>query len=247
MMSPRTHLSILSLGALLLALPACGERSGSVPEVPASELAADVPALDSLHEVMSPLWHEAFPAKDYQAIQELVPQFDAKLQTLDTAQLPGILQDKQPVWDEQKHLLFDSYESLKTAAETNDEPAMLAYTETFHMNYEGLVRVIRPVVPELETFHQHLYGLYHYYGPGYDLEKIRSAADAMAADLPALEAAQLPENLSDRQDEFTAAVANLGEQVMVLQNVLKDPNRPDVEEAVENVHQAYSAVEDIFG
>lgn len=246
-MSPRTHLSILSLGALLLALPACGERSGSVPDVPASEITADIPALDSLHEVMSPLWHQAFPAKDYPAIQELVPRFDAKLQVLDTVQLPGILREKQSLWDEQKHLLFDSYEGLKTAAEANDEPSMLAFTETFHMNYEGLVRVIRPVVPELETFHQHLYGLYHYYGPGYDLEKIRASADAMAAALPALAAAQLPDNLSDRQDEFATAVADLGEQVTVLQEVLKDPNRPDVEEAIENVHEAYSAVESLFG
>ena len=41
------------------------------------------------------------------------------------------------------------------------------------MIYEGLVRIIRPPLPELEAVHQHLYGLYHYYGPGYDLEKIR--------------------------------------------------------------------------
>ena len=53
---------------------ACGERSGSVPEIPEAELVADVPELDAVHEVMAPLWHEAFPAQDFEAIAEAVPQ-----------------------------------------------------------------------------------------------------------------------------------------------------------------------------
>lgn len=245
-MTFRTALSFVPLGVTLVAIMACGERSGSVPDVPEAEITADVPALDAIHEEMEPLWHEAYPAKDFAAIKELIPKFDPKLEELDEASLPGILQDKEVQWNDQKHLLFDSYEGLKTAAAADDQDAMLAFTETFHMNYEGLVRIVRPVVPELATFHQHLYGLYHYYGPGYDLEKIRRSVDAMAEAIPPLETAQLPSNLASRQDEFAAAVANLDQQVAVLQGVLDDPNRPDVEEAIENVHEAYQEVENIF-
>ncbi len=243
------HLSLrplMSLPALVLALSACGPGSGSVPDVPPSEVNPDVPALDSLHTVMYPLWHEAFPARDFGAMRELIPQLDPQLLALDEATLPGILQDKQATWDDQKDLLFDSYEDLKTAAAADDEEAMLAYAEVLHMNYEGLVRIVRPVVPELETFHQHLYGLYHYYGPGYDLEKIRRSVERMAEALPPLKAVQLPANLSDRQDAFDAAVAELGDQVAALQSTLEAPDRTAVEEGIESVHTAYQKVESLF-
>jgi hypothetical protein len=237
--------SVLPIPALL-ALAACAPSSEPVPEVPAEEISSQVAELDAVHEVMAPMWHEAFPAQDVAGIQAAVPEFESLLTALDAATLPGILQDKQERWDEGKARLMSSFQELKTAAEAGDQAAILGAAEAFHMNYEGLVRVIRPVVPELDTFHQHLYGLYHYYGPGYDLEKIRQAADAMAADVPPLQAAQLPARLEDRQEAFQARVTELGNQVAALLLVLEDPSREEVEAAIEAVHGAYEAVEDIF-
>ena len=240
----RVALSLTAIAALLL--PACGEQSGSVPEVPTAELTADVAELDAVHEVMSPLWHEAFPAQDYEAIAAAIPQFEASLSALADADLPGILQDKQPRWEEQKQLLMETYEGLKSAVDAGNEAEMLAYTEAFHMNYEGMVRIIRPVLPELETFHQHLYGLYHYYGPGYDLEKIQGAATEMAAAIPPLQAAELPARLADHQAHFEMAVTELGEAVGTLVAALSDPSRDGVEAAIETVHAGYEEVEGIF-
>lgn len=237
--------SILPILAFL-AFTACAQQSGSVPEVPAEEIASQVPELDAVHEVMAPMWHEAFPARDFAAIQAAVPGFEPLLAALDAATLPGILQDKQGRWDEGKARLMESFQALKAAGEAGDEDGILGSAEAFHMNYEAMVRIIRPVVPELDTFHQHLYGLYHYYGPGYDLEKIRQAADAMAADIPPLLAAQLPTNLEDRHQEFEAKVIELGDQVAGLLLVLEDPDKDEVEAAIEAVHAAYEAVEGIF-
>lgn len=241
--------SLLS-GALVPALPvllwACAQESGSVPEVPAAEVTAEVPELDAVHEVMAPMWHDAFPARDITAIQGAVSDFEPLLNALDEAPLPGILQDKQARWDEQKALLWESFQGLKAAAAAGNEDQILAYAETFHMNYEGMVRIIRPVVPELDAFHQHLYGLYHYYGPGYDLEKIQSSAEAMAAAVPPLQAAQLPDRLSQRQEEFEAAVVALGDNVATLLIVLENPTKEEVEAAIEAVHSAYEAVEGLF-
>lgn len=231
----------------MVALSACAEQSGSVPEVPSEELTAQVAELEAIHEVMSPMWHEAFPAKDFAAIQAAVLEFEPLLLDLDAATLPGILQDKQARWDEGKARLLHSFQELKSAAHAGDEAGMLGSAEAFHMNYEAMVRIIRPVVPELDAFHQHLYGVYHYYGPGYDVEKIRGAANAMAAAVPPLEAAQLPARLEDRQADFEARVAELGDQVASLLIVLENPRREAVEEAIEAVHSAYEAVEAIFG
>jgi hypothetical protein len=232
--------------AWALLLPACAEQSGSVPEVPSEELVADVPELDAIHEFMQPVWHEAFPAQDVEAIAAAVPEFEVTLADLAEAELPGILQDKQDRWDAQKALLMETFDGLKGAVEAGDEDEILAYTEAFHMNYEGMVRIIRPVVPELETFHQHLYAVYHYYGPGYDVEKLRTAASDMAAAIPPLRAAELPARLADHQEHFEMLVDDLGQAVGVLMASLEDPDRGSVEQAIEDVHVAYQEVESIF-
>jgi len=236
---------ILTITILLL-LAACTEQSGSVPEVPASELTADVPELDAVHDIMRPLWHDAFPAQDFAAIQEMVPQFEPLLAALDAVDLPGIMREKQAGWDEGKQRLMESFDGLTEAANTGNEAEMLTFAEAFHGNYEGLVRIIRPVVPELEAFHQHLYGLYHYYGPGYDLERIRQAAQEMAAAIPPLQGAQIPDRLSDHQAHFEMVVEALGESVGALMASLQDPLKAEVEAAIETVHDAYGEVEAIF-
>jgi hypothetical protein len=245
MRSPRIA-NALAVLALPLAFVACAEQSGSVPEVPEAELVADVPELSAVHEFMQPLWHDAFPERDFAKIQELVPEFEPRLEALSEVDLSGILQDKQEDWAEGKANLMEAFHGLKAAAEAGNEEEMLGYAETFHMGYERLVRIIRPVVPELEVVHQHLYGMYHYYGPGYDLEKIGTAAQEMAAAIPALQAAELPSRLADHQEEFTAGAVRLGEAVDALISTLEDPSRDAVEADIEAVHSAYAAIEGIF-
>ena len=238
--------AVLPLAAAVISLSACAEKPGSVPEVPAEEILPEVAELDAVHEVMAPMWHEAFPGRDIAAIQASVPEFEPLLLGLESAALPGILQDKQGEWDDGKSRLMAAFQGLKAAAEAGDEEGILAAAEAFHMSYEGMVRIIRPVVPELDAFHRYLYGVYHYYGPGYDLERIREQADQMAAALPPLQAADLPSRLEDKQREFESLVAELGGQLAILLMALEDPTREDVEAAIESVHTAYQAVEAIF-
>jgi hypothetical protein len=109
-----------------------------------------------------------------------------------------------------------------------------------------MVRIIRPVVPELDAFHRHLYGVYHHYGPAYDLDKILQAADEMGEAMPPLAAATLPERLAHRQQDFHAAVQELSGKVAVLLMALENPDRSEVEAAIEEVHTAYQAVEAVF-
>ncbi|MBT8398430.1 MAG: hypothetical protein KJN92_15760 [Gemmatimonadetes bacterium] len=234
------------LSAALFLIPGCQEESGSVPEVSEAELTAEVPELSAVHEFMQPLWHDAFPAKDFDAIRELVPQFEPSLTALDAVELPGILRDKQAGWDEGKANLQTAFDGLKAAVEAGDEEGMLGYAETFHMLYEGLVRIVRPPLPELEAVHQHLYGLYHHYGPGYDLEKIRRAATDMAAAIPALQEAELPSRLADHQGHFEMVVTELGEAVGGLMAVLDDPSRSEVDAAIDAIHSAYEEIDGIF-
>jgi hypothetical protein len=205
-----------------------------------------VAELDAVHQVMYPLWHDAFAAKDAATITELVPQFEPLLADLQAVELPGILRHKEEAWDDGVREVMGSYESLQQAVEAEDLDAMLQHTEEFHRRYEGLVRLIRPLVPELEAFHTDLYRVYHYYLPEWDMESLREAAVAMKAKMEPLAEAELPERLQDRRETFSAAVTALGAAVDGLTEALADGDRETVRAAVERVHTAYGEVEEVF-
>jgi hypothetical protein len=215
-------------------------------DVNEQELTASVPALSNLHQVIRPLWHEAYPAKDYAMIKGLLPKADTLVAELDKAVLPGILRDKQNAWDGAKANMKATLEKLHAAAKADDQEAMLKLTEDFHAGFERLVRTVRPAVPELEAFHQELYKLYHYYTPAYDLVKIRGAAAAMKEKLGALKAAQLPKRLADRQEKFQADVLKLEAAVNDLSATAKVDAREKIKAAVEKVHAAYQETEKVF-
>jgi hypothetical protein len=210
------------------------------------EITRSVPALEDLHEVVRVLWHDAYPAKDYKTIKELLPRADELTAKLDAAPLPGIMRESQAKWDAGKATLKETLAALHKAADANDEPAMLAQTEAYHAAFEGLVRIVRPVVPELEAFHQELYKLYHYHLPGYDLEAIRADAAAMQAKISPLQGAKLPGRLAGKQKDFDAAVATLSGTVDDLVETAKKDNKEKISAAVETVHTAYVKTVAVF-
>lgn len=222
--------------------PACDDHSHATE----AELAASVPELSDLHEVVYPLWHTAYPNKDYAMIKELLPEARELTDKLDKAKLPGILRDKQEAWDKGKLELQHSLQSLDEAVKSNNEEEMLKQTELFHANYEKLVRTIRPLTKELDAFHQELYKLYHYYGPQYDLPQIQASAAAMGSKVEALKTSKLPKRLADKQADFDAAVVELGGAVNALVETAKTDNKEKVMAAVETVHSGYVKIEHMF-
>jgi hypothetical protein len=223
-----------------------GEPPAEAVECSSEELTAKVPELEALHEVVAQLWHDAYPEKNYKLIKELMPDADDRVAKLDAAELPGILRDKQAKWDEGKGKLKGSLASLHAAVDANDEPAMLKETEAFHAAFEGLVRVIRPVTPEFDAFHQELYKLYHYAAPQYDLPAIRAQAKAMQEKIPPLAVSKLPKRVADRQEKFDAAVKTLSATVDDLVKTAEKDSKDAILAAVEAVHMAYLQAEKVF-
>lgn len=238
--------TILILILSLLVIFSCGEKKKVSPEISHEELTAAVPELSDLHEAVYPLWHEAFPNKDYAQIRQLLPELDSLTAKIEIAELPGILQDKQEKWEAGKEKLVTNLKKLHEAADTDNKEEMLNQTEAFHANYEGLVRTIRPLVKELDAFHQEMYKLYHYYMPNNELDKIRETVTAMQAKLPPLKEAKLSRRLEDRKEQFDAAVAELETAVNKFAEIAQKDDKEAIKAAVEEVHTCYQGCEEIF-
>jgi len=206
-----------------------------------------VPELDGFHKPIYALWHEAWPAKDIAKLKALFPDVEKAYNTLASAKLPGILREKKTKWDEKLKVLSQSVTDYKKAVEENNNDGILKAAESVHMNYEQMVRVVRPVLAELDAFHQNLYLLHHYYMPDHRADKIAASADSLLAKMSALNAAELPKRLEAKKTQFATARKNLDEAVKLFGEGVKAKKAQEELAKLESaVHARYEVLEKVF-
>ena len=115
--------------------------------------------------------------------------------------------------------------------------------ESLHGSYEKLVRIIRPALSELESFHEELYKVYHSYMPNNDIEKIKAIIPAMKMKIGLLKQARLPQNLADRQNKFDEAVSKLETSLNELENLTKTNSKEKIKSAVDKLHSEYQSID----
>ncbi len=211
-----------------------------------ADATARVPALDSFHEVIYKIWHEAWPEKNVALLRQLLPEVETGISDVASAQLPGILREKKASWEEGVRKLQAAGSEYKSAADARDDSALMASAERLHSQFEALMRMIRPALKELDEFHAVLYMLYHYYLPDYDIEKIRISAAELKRKMTALNQSSLPERLRQKEAEFEAARAKLSRSVDALESAVRSDDRKTVENAISVMHTDYQSLNRIF-
>jgi hypothetical protein len=211
------------------------------------ETSGRVPELDAFHKPIYTLWHDAWPAKDIAKLKSLLPDVEKAYAPLAAAKLPGILREKKAKWDEKLQLLSQSVKEYRKSVDENNSEGIMKAAEAVHMNYEQMVRVVRPVLKELDAFHQDLYMLHHYYVPENKPEQIKASADSMVKKMEALNVAELPKRLEARKDQFTKARKNLDEAVRAFAEGVKAKKGKDEIGKLENtLHARYQVLEKVF-
>jgi hypothetical protein len=230
--------------AAVVALALTGLRA--TPGEKDTETRSEVPALTALHEVILPLWHEAWPKKDYKMMKDLLPQARAGVAKVAEARLPGILREKQGAWDQGLVGLKDALARYEAAAASGSEPGLLDAVEALHSHYEGMVRVTRPAMKELEAFHVPLYRVYHHDLAAQDWPAVAASASEMVEACRALAAAPLPKRFVPQEASLRPEIATLCARSDALQAVASGANRTATAEAVEALHSQYEKVEGLF-
>lgn len=243
---------ILSAG-LALMLTAAVARGGDTQTPPAegsvcsdADLKSEVPALSAFHEVIAPLWHEAWPAKNLNQMRELLPEIDADIAALRKTELPGILRDKKPKWDEGVAACATHAAALRKALDGNKEQAALDAAEALHASFEDLARTIRPRMPELDAYHQVLYRVYHFDRPNKDLTSLAAHSEEMTAKCATLSAAAIPKRYEGKTEQLKTRFADLCAATQDLNTACAGKDEKTVDAAVERVHSAYRVCEQVF-
>ncbi len=212
----------------------------------AQETESAVPELSAFHEVIYPIWHTAYPDKDIAMLKSLVPQVNELAGKVYAAKLPGILRDKQVKYDAGLAEFRAAVEAYNAAAKGSVDKAMLDAAEVLHAKYEMLVRILRPVLKEMDDFHKVLYVVYHTDLPAKNWAAVRAAAPDLKAKAEAVTAAKLSTRLEPKAEAFAKASGELVKAATVLAGLGPKADGAAVEQAVQKLHSRYQDLEKIF-
>jgi len=215
-------------------------------QMPDPETDSTVPELIDFHDIIYPIWHTAFPAKDYNALRGFLPEIEAGMARINAAVLPGILREKKQAWESGLAELNKAVEAYKKAAAGSEDQALLDAAELLHMRFEMQVRAIRPVAKEVDAYHKVLYVVFHKYLPEKKYAEIGSVAADMVAKAEAVSKATLSKRLEARTEAFQAAAALLLSETKALAAAIKAGLEKDIPLLVEKAHSAYQALEKVF-
>jgi hypothetical protein len=207
---------------------------------------ADVPALRAMHEVIYPLWHKAWPAKDTQMIKDLLPKVRAHVEAVRTAALPGILRDHKDEWDAGVLQLVEAEKTCEDAAAKSDKQGLLDAVEDLHARFESLMGVTSPVFKQLDDYHVVLYKIYHGSMPAKDLAKIRAQSVELAARAKALSDVPLPKRFADKEKEIKSGITLLWTDTEALRLTAQKDDLDAIGAAVEKVHASYRTLDELF-
>jgi len=210
------------------------------------ETESTVPELMEFHSIIYPIWHDAYPDKDYEALRSYVSEINSLAEKVYTASLPGILRDKQSKWEEGLKEFKKAVDDYNSAAASDDNEALLQAAEDLHSKFEMMVRIIRPVLKEVDEFHKVLYVIYHKYLPEKEFDKIKSVKEDLLVKAEAITQAELPKRLADKNEKFTHAAQELYESVKNLNNTFNSWDEEVITSAVEHMHTKYQKLEAIF-
>jgi len=214
--------------------------------MPDPETESTVPELIDFHDIIYPIWHTAFPAKDYNALRGFLPEIEAGAAKINAAVLPGILRDKKQAWESglaEFNLAVDAY---KKAVAATDDQALLDAAELLHMRFEMQVRAIRPVAKEVDAYHKGLCVVFHKYRPEKKYADICGVAPDMVAKAEAITKATLSKRLEAKTEAFQSAAAKLLAETKLLEAAGKSCLEKDIIALVGTVHDAYQTLEKVF-
>ncbi len=229
---------------MLLVVPATFAQTAKTDRP--AEAKAEVQALTDFHEVIAQIWHTAWPNKDTDMLAKVLPEVEQGAEAVAKATLPAILHEREGKWRENVKRLQEIVVEYRAAASPVDKEKLLAAAERLHMQYEVLVRTIRPALKEIDDFHGSLYLLYHYALPEKDIQRIRLLVEELKTSMDKLSAAVLPARHKEKAAEFEKRRTALAAAVAALHKAVPNGTIETLTPLIEEMHSRYEDLDKVF-
>jgi len=239
----------LLISICLFSILSCCYESFGQTKIDPAEISSKVQELTDFHDIIYPMWHEAYPSKDYNALKGFVPKIKSSIESINNAKLPGILREKETAWKSQLNELNISAQNYYAAASGSNNSELLSAAEKLHSSYEKMVMVLRPALKEIDDFHQTLYVIYHKLLPDSKYDEIAALTGTLVTKAEAIvnyPQDKLKTRLGDKLVTYNVSAKKLYDSVTNLKEVLKGNNPKENKEAVESMHKAYEDLDSLF-
>jgi hypothetical protein len=201
---------------------------------------------DRFHEVIMPMWHTAYPAKDGAALRGMSKDVETGVAAIAAAKLPGILHEKEAAWAKGLIELKAAAAGYVKAAAGTDDQALLKAAERLHTAYEAQGQIIRPVVPEMDAFHKTLYVVQHTYVPEKNWAAVCKVSGELHTKAQAVAGAALPKRLEAKATAFKTGSTQLVTDAAALVSACKVNQPAGVEKATDTLHARYEGLTKVF-
>jgi hypothetical protein len=207
-------LSVLFLTATLslAAEPAHKEQESEshegCPARRAAQLGHD--PIDAFHQVLAPVWHNAWPEKNYQALLEVGPKFQKAFTAIAKLNPDFKTETRREAFVKVRNDFSKLVELYAAAAEKGDTAAVYELMPKLHDAFEATARSLLPVsFPEIEGVKITLNLILQKHLPADNMEGIIGSTETLLAKIDALtDTTAIPDELKDKQaeimDEITA-------------------------------------------
>jgi hypothetical protein len=197
-------------------------------------------AMDDFHEVLVPLWHEAYPEKDFKAIREQAPLFSKKMFALLRAPLPNNLEKEKLDSLLAKRQMLSFYVSqLGMAAAEAEDSALASALEQMHWAYEELAKVFAVEIKELDSFHETLYFIWHDALPKKNYSAIKETVPVLKAEIDSLMKVSLPYGCQKDKEEFEKKRTALKDAVYQVALVCQKGTNKQIDDALTLMHEKF--------
>jgi hypothetical protein len=204
-----------------------------------SQAKLEITELEEMHHFIHPMWHDAYPNKDSEQLKALYPDLEQQFKKLQDATFPEEWEDKKMHWQGGVKQMEKTLGEYKSALDQNDKEGLLTAAKKLHDNFESLMMIVNPPIPELDNFHKTLYHVYHDYLPNQDWQKLKAAMPEFEEKARALKEAKLPRWMADQEETFKSACDQLEMAVKNLSSLKDSKDHGALSAAVEAVHEAY--------
>jgi hypothetical protein len=230
--------------ALMIALPPAF-AAGLLAQAP-QEPSTSVPELETFHDVIMPMWHTAYPAKDYAALRKISNDVEAGVAKIAAAKLPGIFHEKEAAWEKGVAELKKAAAAYTKAAAGTDNKALLVAAENLHAVYEAQGQIVRPVVLEMNEFHKTMYVVQHTYVPEKKWAEVCKASGDLLTRAEAVAKATLPARVEAKTEAFKKESVLLVADAKALVAACKANQAAVIEKATSTLHSRYEGLGKMF-
>jgi hypothetical protein len=210
------------------------------------EVNTSVPELSDFHEIIYPIWHTYYPAKDFAGLRSMLNDVNTGAEKIYSAQLPGFYQDKLAKWKNGVEVFKKTVDDFNAAVKGTDDELLLKSAEELHSKYEMLVRLLHPVPKQVEYFHLLLYVIYHDYLPNEKWSELKSVVLDLKTRADSIMNSRISKRIEPKKEQFYTAAKELIASCVSLIEVCNGNDPKAIRNATELMHSKYQAVEKIF-